>query len=99
MALQCYLRHIQARKVGVAGRYAAARDSTVNRLVRGQLTRLAACEDRAANARQEIRELSDESTARLSSIQPLLPGAGSSPAASVTIERTVGGAVSGDRSR
>ena len=45
-------------------RYAAEHDSTVNGLVRDYLTRLARHSDRAATARQRIRELSDRSEGR-----------------------------------
>lgn len=48
-------------------RYAAAHDSTVNALVRAHLTQLAEREDRAANARRRIKELSEQSSARLGS--------------------------------
>ena len=45
--------------------YAAERGSTVNALVREFLTGIAQREDRARNARQRIRELSERSTARI----------------------------------
>lgn len=48
-------------------RYAAAHDSTVNALVREYLTGLAKRESLAANARRRLRELSDESPARVGS--------------------------------
>lgn len=48
-------------------RYAAAHDSTVNALVREYLTDLAKRESQAANARRRLRELSDESPARVGS--------------------------------
>ena len=48
-------------------RYAAERGSTVNALVREFLTGLANREDRARQARQRIRQLSDQSTARVGS--------------------------------
>jgi hypothetical protein len=46
-------------------RFAAEQNSTVNGLVREYLRKLAAQHDRAANARQRIRELSEESSASL----------------------------------
>jgi hypothetical protein len=42
-------------------KYAAARDTTVNAIVREHLTHLADVEDRAAKARQRLLELSDAS--------------------------------------
>ncbi|NJM34038.1 MAG: hypothetical protein HC850_04235 [Rhodomicrobium sp.] len=48
-------------------KYAAARDTTVNALVRDYLTRLATFEDRAAKARQELVRLSEASDGRLES--------------------------------
>lgn len=48
-------------------RYAAERGSTVNALVREFLTGLAHREDRARKARQRIRQLSEQSTARVGS--------------------------------
>lgn len=48
-------------------RYAAERGSTVNALVREFLTGLANREDRARKARQRIRQLSEQSTARVGS--------------------------------
>ncbi len=48
-------------------RYAVERNSSVNALVREFLTGIATREDRARKARQRIRELSNESTARIGS--------------------------------
>ncbi len=48
-------------------RYAAEHGSTVNALVREFLTELANREDRARKARQRIRQLSEQSTARVDS--------------------------------
>jgi hypothetical protein len=48
-----------------ARRYAAQQNTSVNALVREYLTLIAQREDRAAAARQRIRELSDCSQARL----------------------------------
>ena len=49
-------------------RYAVERGSTVNALVREFLTGIANREDRARKARQRIRQLSQQSTARVGSI-------------------------------
>ena len=46
-------------------RHAAARDSTVNALVREYLTNLAQFEDRAQRARERIVQLSKQPRARL----------------------------------
>lgn len=46
-------------------RHAAEHDTTVNALVREYLTQLARHEQRAQLARQRLRELSDQSPARL----------------------------------
>ncbi len=46
-------------------RYAAERDSSVNKLVREFLTGLSEREDRARNARERIQELSRSSSARI----------------------------------
>ena len=48
-------------------RYAAERKTTVNALVREHLTRMARHADRAGRARERIRELSEQSRARLGS--------------------------------
>ena len=48
-------------------RYAVERDSSVNALVRDFLAEIATREDRARQARERIRELSDQSTARIGS--------------------------------
>jgi hypothetical protein len=48
-------------------RYATERNSSVNRLVREYLTRISEREDRARQARQRIRQLSNRSKARLGS--------------------------------
>ncbi len=47
--------------------YAAERGSTVNALVREFLTDLAKKEDRARKARRRIKELSEQSAARIGS--------------------------------
>lgn len=46
-------------------RYANARNSSVDRLVQDYLRQIAERENRAAKARQKLRELSDASTARV----------------------------------
>ena len=46
-------------------RYAAEHDSSVNGLIREYLTGLAQREDRARDSRKRIRELSDNSPARM----------------------------------
>ena len=51
--------------LATARRYAAEHDSTVNGLVRDYLTRLARYDDRAASARRRIRELSEQSAAKI----------------------------------
>jgi hypothetical protein len=48
-----------------ARRYAAARDTTLNGLVREYLTRIASEEDLVANARKELLRLADTSKGRL----------------------------------
>jgi len=48
-----------------ARRYAAARDTTVNGLVREYLMRIAMEDDRVAKARQELLKLAEASPARL----------------------------------
>ena len=48
-------------------RYATERNSSVNQLVREYLTRISERQDRARQARQHIRRLSNRSKARLGS--------------------------------
>jgi hypothetical protein len=48
-------------------RYAAERDSSVNALVREYLTDIARREDRAAQARKRLKQLSRQSKARVGS--------------------------------
>ena len=48
----------------VVRRYAAEHDTTVNRLVRDYLRRIATNEDRARKARENILRLAEESSAR-----------------------------------
>ncbi|MDZ7840129.1 MAG: DUF6364 family protein [Gammaproteobacteria bacterium] len=50
-------------------RYAAERKTSVNALVRDYLTRTARHADRASQARKRIRELSEQSQARLDSVR------------------------------
>lgn len=49
-------------------RYAAARNKTVNGLVREHLEQIARNEDRAREAMRELREMSDRSTAEVGSL-------------------------------
>ena len=58
---------IDEKILAAVRRYAVERDSSVNALVREFLTGIATREDRARKARQRIRELSDQSTARIGS--------------------------------
>jgi len=51
--------------LAVVRRYAAARDCSVNALVRGFLAEIAQREDRAQRARKQVRQLSNRSTARI----------------------------------
>lgn len=53
--------------LAAARRYAAERDTTVNAMVREHLTRIAEHADRASQARQRIRALSEDSQARIGS--------------------------------
>jgi hypothetical protein len=46
-------------------RYATERNSSVNKLVRDYLTRIAVTNDRARSARHRIKELSNRSSARI----------------------------------
>lgn len=56
---------VEEEVLNAVRKYAAERGTTVNGLVRDYLTRLAAFEDRAAKARQELAELSEASEGRL----------------------------------
>ena len=56
---------IDEKVLATVRQYAAARHKSVNGLVREFLTGLAHREDRAKKARQHIRELSDQSSARM----------------------------------
>lgn len=51
----------------VVRRYAAEHNTSVNALVRSFLTELASREDRAARARQRLKELSEQSAGRVGS--------------------------------
>jgi hypothetical protein len=51
--------------IAAVRRYAAEQGSSLNALVREYLGRLAEREDRARTARKRIRELSEQSTARI----------------------------------
>jgi hypothetical protein len=59
---------IDERVLAAVRRYAAARDCSVNGLVRDFLTRLAESEDRSRDARRRIRQLSKRSKARIGRI-------------------------------
>ncbi len=52
-----------------ARRYAVEHDSSVNALVREYLTRLASHSENARSARIKLRQLSDQSEARIGSAQ------------------------------
>ena len=54
---------IDEKVLSDARRYAARRNTTVNALVRDHLTRIAAEDDRLAQARVRLRELAETSTA------------------------------------
>jgi hypothetical protein len=56
---------VQEDVLATVRRLAAERNSSVNALVREYLTNLAAHEDRAANARARLRQLSKQSQGRL----------------------------------
>jgi hypothetical protein len=55
---------VDERVLAAVRRYAAERESSVNRLVREFLTRIAMSEDHARDARRRIKELSKRSKAR-----------------------------------
>jgi len=59
---------VDEKVLATVRRRAAERNSTVNALVREYLTRLAAHDRRANNARAQLRRLSKESQARLGKI-------------------------------
>ena len=56
---------VDEKVLDAARRYAAARNTSVNGIVRQYLTSLAAREDRAGKARRRLQKLSDRSTARV----------------------------------
>jgi len=56
---------IDENVLAIVRRHAAERNSTVNALVRGYLTNLAAHHDRASRARARLRQLSRQSQGRL----------------------------------
>jgi len=56
---------IDEKTLAAVRRYAAARDSSVNGLVRQFLTQLAEREDRARGARERISQMSRQSAARV----------------------------------
>lgn len=55
---------VDEKVLAVVRRYSAEHNCSVNSLVRGFLTDIATREDRAKQARKNIRILSDESTAK-----------------------------------
>jgi hypothetical protein len=57
--------NVDDRVLSVVRRYAAEQNSSVNALVRNYLTTLAAQEDRAAQARARLRQLSAQAGGRL----------------------------------
>jgi hypothetical protein len=59
---------VDERVLAAVRRYAAERESSVNRLVREFLTGVAMSEDRARDARRRIKELSKRSKARIGHI-------------------------------
>lgn len=58
---------IEEKVLATVRRYAAEHNSSVNGLVRKFLTGIAERENRARGVRQRIRELSNQSTARIGS--------------------------------
>ena len=56
---------VDEKVLTAARRYAAAHNSSVNRLVREYLASIAAREDGAAKVRHRIRQLSDRSPGRI----------------------------------
>jgi hypothetical protein len=56
---------VDEKVLAIVRRHAAEQNSSVNALVRGYLTNLAAHEDRANRARTRLRELSARSPGRL----------------------------------
>lgn len=61
---------IDERTLAAARRYAAQHDTSLNKLIRGYLEGIAKRQDRARDVRRRIRELSEQSPARLG---PRLP--------------------------
>lgn len=58
---------VDEKVISVVRRYAAEQNTSVNKLVREFLVGIADRGDRAREARQRIRELSDQSTAQIGS--------------------------------
>jgi hypothetical protein len=54
--------------LAAARRYAAERNTTLNRLIRDYVHQIAVSEDRLRQARQKIRQLSRESTGKVGPI-------------------------------
>lgn len=61
---------VDEQDLATVRRYAAAEGTSVNRLVRDFLTRTAHRHDRAAGARRRLRQLAEESPARLGKSRP-----------------------------
>jgi hypothetical protein len=59
--------NVDEKVLAAVRRYAAERDSSVNALVREYLTDIARREDRAAQARKRLKQLSRQSKARVGS--------------------------------
>lgn len=59
--------NVDEKVLAAARRYAAERNSSVNALVRNYLASIAQREDRAAQARKRLRQLSRQSKARIGS--------------------------------
>lgn len=59
--------NVDEKVLAAARRYAAERNSSVNALVREYLTDIARREDRAAQARKRLKQLSRQSKARVGS--------------------------------
>jgi hypothetical protein len=58
---------VDERTLAAVRRYASQHDTSLNKLVRDFLERLAKRQDRAGDVRARLRELSDQSPARLGS--------------------------------
>jgi hypothetical protein len=61
---------VDDRILAAVRRYAAQHDTSLNKLVRGYLERIAKRQDHAREVRSRIRELSEQSPARLGARRP-----------------------------